>query len=176
MDAKRVILTRGLPKTGQYRGIYGYDDGNIQAGWWVGLGVATNRCRFIAQTISDDKIVRDRATGLMWAADGAEDGGNGGAVITPEYADLYAAGLTFAGFTDWRVPNILELMSIVNYGGTIPFTYGSYFKNIETAAYWSSTISPYNPAHMLKVTFEKATVAGALLTDTNYILLVRGGV
>lgn len=58
---------------------------------------------------SGDGTITDRATGLQWAqADSAQ-------VMDWESALAYAEGLELAGHDDWRLPNVKELQSIVDY-------------------------------------------------------------
>ena len=79
MKAYDKILTRGLPKTGQSVVYSAGDDGTYQSGWWRGKLNANNKVRYIAKTIGGDDVVIDRATSLMWAADGTAAGcGSGG--------------------------------------------------------------------------------------------------
>ncbi len=56
-----------------------------------------------------DGTVSDLATGLMWAK---ADNGKG---IEWVEALPYAEGATLAGHSDWRLPNVKELQSIVDY-------------------------------------------------------------
>jgi arylsulfatase A-like enzyme len=56
-----------------------------------------------------DGTITDNATGLMWMKD---DNGSG---ILWENALSYAENLTYAGFSDWRLPDIKELHSILDY-------------------------------------------------------------
>lgn len=56
-----------------------------------------------------DGTISDKATGLMWAKD---DNGKG---IEWTDALIYAEGATLAGYSDWRLPNVKELQSIVDY-------------------------------------------------------------
>ncbi len=56
-----------------------------------------------------DGTVSDLATGLMWS-----QGDNGKGVEWIE-ALPYAQGATLAGYNDWRLPNVKELQSIVDY-------------------------------------------------------------
>lgn len=53
--------------------------------------------------------VTDRATGLMWQQADSEVG------MDWPTALAYAEDLTLAGYTDWRLPNVKELQSIVDY-------------------------------------------------------------
>ena len=54
-------------------------------------------------------------------------------------ARVNAVGL--CGFTDWRVPDIEELRSIVDYSRTNPSIDINYFPNTRSSSYWSA--SPY---------------------------------
>lgn len=56
-----------------------------------------------------DETVSDLATGLMWMK---ADNGNG---LNWEEALAYAEGLELAGYSDWRLPDVKELQSIVDY-------------------------------------------------------------
>ena len=53
--------------------------------------------------------ITDNATGLMWMQN---DNGKG---VTWEKALGYAENLTYAGYSDWRLPDVKELQSIVDY-------------------------------------------------------------
>ena len=53
--------------------------------------------------------ITDRATGLMWQK---ADSGMG---MNWEQALAYAANFKLAGYSDWRLPNVKELQSIVDY-------------------------------------------------------------
>jgi len=57
-----------------------------------------------------DGTITDNSTGLMWTQD---DNGEG---IDWTVALTYAEGSEFAGYSDWRLPNVKELQSIVDYG------------------------------------------------------------
>ena len=58
---------------------------------------------------NEDETITDSATGLMWAQD---DSGEG--MIWSDALE-YAESSELAGYTDWRLPNIKELQSIVDY-------------------------------------------------------------
>ena len=63
-----------------------------------------------AKTIAGDKVVIDHATGLMWQQSGSSDG------LSIESAKAYAGELNregFAGYSDWRLPTIEELASLM---------------------------------------------------------------
>ncbi len=56
-----------------------------------------------------DGTIIDIATGLMWMQDDSEEAMNW------EEALDYAENLEFAGYSDWRLPDVKELQSIVDY-------------------------------------------------------------
>jgi uncharacterized protein DUF1566 len=59
--------------------------------------------------VMGDGTVSDLATGLMW---GEGDSGSG---LNWEEALTYAESSTLGGYSDWRLPNVKELQSIVDY-------------------------------------------------------------
>lgn len=60
-------------------------------------------------TDNGDGTISDRATGLMWMQD---DNGEG---LIWKDALSYAENSEFADYSDWRLPNVKELQSIVDY-------------------------------------------------------------
>lgn len=86
----------------------------------------------------------DNRTGLMWAQDGLSDGCNYGNSLSFNDALAYCENLTYAGYSDWRLPNIRELDSIVDAGRSSPSINPVYFPNTKfgyysNVYYWSST-------------------------------------
>ena len=60
-------------------------------------------------TDNGDGTVTDNATGLMWVQDDTGEG------MIWEDALSIAEGSEYAGYSDWRLPNVKELQSIVDY-------------------------------------------------------------
>ena len=56
-----------------------------------------------------DGTITDKATGLMWMQNDADQAMNW------EEALVYAEGMEFAGYSDWRLPDVKELQGIVDY-------------------------------------------------------------
>ena len=137
--AEQNIITRGLPKSGQIISYQDYDDGYYQRGWWKDRAYAVNKTRFVAQTIGGHDVVTDRATGLMWAADGNELGCNNGLQCNWVDAVNYARALTFAGFINWRLPNVNELASIIDHSQSSPAIDAVLFPNTSWDPYWTAT-------------------------------------
>jgi hypothetical protein len=81
-----------------------------------------------------DGTITDTTSGLMWMKN---DSGEG---LDWESALLYAESLEYAGYSDWKLPNVKELQSIVDYSGVYPAISKSYFNTTDSDAYfWSST-------------------------------------
>lgn len=139
MEEHKNILSRLLPKTGQTYAAAVGDDGDLEAGWWKGLKIANNRTRFVVKGSGINAVVVDRATGLMWAADGNGGGCDFGAPAMWSEALDIANGLVFGGHTDWRIPNIKELMSIVDFGEITPSIDEVIFPNTQISNYWTSS-------------------------------------
>ena len=81
-------------------------------------------------TSSDGKTVTDNRTGLMWQKEYATG-------KTWQQALKYCEDLSYAGYTDWRLPNKNELASLVNYEKSgYPY---SYFPDMPSSYFWSSS-------------------------------------
>ncbi|RJP27349.1 MAG: DUF1566 domain-containing protein [Candidatus Omnitrophota bacterium] len=123
----------GLPKTGQSMIYQPGDDGSYQMGYPLG-----GEARFIDNA---DGTVVDLATGLMWIKNPQEAG-----LGSPMYwydAINACENLDFAGHNDWRLPNINELMSIVDHSRYDPAFDPLFFTPFSDTwtPCWSSTSS-----------------------------------
>ena len=102
------------------------------------------------------------ALGSDWDAD--NDGG--------------AVGLSYAGFTNWRLPNMDELFSLVDHCRAAPFI-DPLFTNVPTASngyYWSST-TPSATANACATSFRTFGISqNAAKGGTYYARPVRGGI
>lgn len=108
------------------------DDGYYQA------GVAPASPRF---TDNGNGTVFDNQTGLMWALDANMAGTNN----TWDAAIDYCNDLVHGDHDDWRLPNVNELLSLIDHNPEEGWRYpqlpiGHPFLNVQTMpAYWSST-------------------------------------
>lgn len=177
MDAKQTILTCQLPKTGMLPltpPVKG-DDASHHAGWWKGRDYDTNKTRFIIKGEGLNRITIDRATGLMWAADGNGEGCNLGNTIEWVWAVSHCRTLNLAGFDDWRLPNINELFSIVNFARISPAIYTAFFPNTVSGHYWSSTTYMNVTINAWHTNFNTGELSLSLKTESKYLRCVRGG-
>jgi hypothetical protein len=169
--------TTGLPKTGQTTS---YDTGNLDDG-------ALQRGIARSYTDNGDGTITDNTTGLMWVKSGYADTDTTPATTYTAdtswrkytWADAlsYCDRLDYAGYTDWRLPNIYELYSICLLEPThgAPFIDTTVFTNTNSSYYWSGTTYPSLTTLALGVFFNAGPVNGNNKTNSYYVRPVRGG-
>ena len=93
---------------------------------------------YSVRTIDDDTVVEDPLTGLMWTASYAS-------CSAETWSDAISSCelLSFGGYSDWRLPAIDELSSIVDYGRFDPALDPSIFESYSRLV-WSSTPVAFN--------------------------------
>jgi len=161
----------------------------------VAAAVATQTCvgTITASTPTADFVdhgngtVTHTKTGLMWkqCSEGLSGAGCAtgtaikytwqGALLAAQ--TLNAAG-GFAGFTDWRVPNIKELASIVETQCLTPSVNTTIFPNTISAMYWSASPVSYSPIEAWLLDFfdgQNTRINKNGNAGTYYVRLVRGG-
>jgi len=89
---------------------------------------------FSVLTQEGDEIVKDSATNLVWQKGYAAE-------LDWKAALAYCANLNYAGYTDWRLPNKNELLSLVDYEKTTKPI--SMFPGDEGDYFFSSTFGYY---------------------------------
>lgn len=160
-------LSRGLPKTGQETCYMSGDDGNYEAGWWLGLFNANNRTRFVVKEYKvGEPVVVDLATKLIWPKSFTSVICMGGGTCWWFIAVDWPLGKEYGGFSDWRIPNFIELMSLINYETNNPAVWdifdnvnhdnnyawsGTTRKAITTQA-WAISLAEGRPVYSDKVT------------------------
>jgi hypothetical protein len=82
---------------------------------------------------NSDGTVTDNISGLIWQKLQSSN------LLTWEEALTYASGLSLAGKTDWRLPNIKELQSLNDETKSKPSFNKEYFPNVLSGNFWSST-------------------------------------
>lgn len=105
-----LVMAYQLPDTGQHTC---YDDQGNEI-----------TCPEPAYQDNGDGTVTDLNTGLIWMQNTADTDGDGdidsGDELDWQPACDYCADLSYAGHSDWRLPNRRELISIVDYGRSDP--------------------------------------------------------
>lgn len=171
-------LTR-FPATGQTTSYATGDDGDLEMGATKRYGDYIHGDEMPDGTAIPDGVTYDYNTGLMWARDGNGAGCFSGGAKTWSAAVTWANDLDFAGYTDWRLPNVYELYSICKLESTIvaPFIDTTYFPNTQSFYYWSSTTYPAlgGTDYALNVDFSVGSAYGGGKGGVYFVRAVRGG-
>lgn len=139
-----------------------------------------------------DGTVTDNVTGLMWeklSDDGSIHDWDSfysfSGAITVKIAALNSA--SFAGHSDWRLPNIRELQTLVHYehfspsthfdfdSGCLPGCAATSCSCTQSAHYWSSSTMAYDPTSAWALLFDNGSTVVRGKTTFNYVRAVRGG-
>jgi len=137
-------------------------------------------------TDNGDDTVTDNVTGLTWQRCGI--GHNNDPTCTAigpgvfQYENFWdtginlCEGLSLGGQTDWRMPNVKELLSLVDYSKYNPSIDTAYFPGSMSKEYWSSTTHEYNSNYAWEVNFQSGDVTLLHEKATKYpsVRCVRG--
>ncbi len=153
-----IRINRILPSTGQtlcyndegkeipcWRKEFPGQDGFYQSGYPI-------KERFID---NGDGTVTDKFTNLMWQQE-VEDLNPPKNITSKDCMNWkealqYCENLNLAGYNDWKLPNVSELFTLVNYGLSTPaidpvFESGNWH-------YWSSTTPPWKSKYCVTINF-----------------------
>ena len=122
-------------------------------------------------TDNGNGTVTDNRTGLLW-----QQGEPG--IMTWFDAMTYCDNLALGGYTDWLLPNITELESIIDNSKYNPAIDTTYFPNAYANYYWSSTTAYfYNTFNAGSVYFLDGYVYYLSLSRPYkyYVRCTRGG-
>ena len=121
-----------------------------------------------ADFVKNGNIVRDTDTSLEWQDDKVSDR------MYQDDAIRECENLVLEGYDDWRLPNINELKTIVNYSVVNP-AIASIFVNTTSEYYWSSTTKSSYKAYAWSVDFYDGTVLTRAKSFLYNVRCVRGG-
>ena len=165
-------VTAAVPQTGQTNSYQAGDDGSYRR------GVAWPNPRFTVQ--ADSNCVLDNMTGLTWAR-------NANLGITSwSNAVVFCTTLTnYGGYSDWRLPNLRELQSLVvyrwntpalcNVAGTGHWAEGDPFVNVQNGTYWTGTSCASNFYNAWYVHMNFGIADCLYKTNGGCVWPVRGG-
>jgi len=140
--------------------------------------------------------VKDNLTGLIWLKNAnCANATRNWATAKTDVTSLNTAGTmnsnncgdtSNAGShqTDWRLPTLRELQSLIHYGYVNPAlsdtvgtanwtTNGDPFDNVQAGYYWSATTYAVNPSFAWRVILAGGGVSGDDKTNPYYVLPVR---
>lgn len=118
---------------------------------------------------SATQIVTDNRTGLMWQDDTVSS------MMDWFEALIYCYDKRQGGYTDWRLPNIRELLSI-NDRSRYNTAINPAFVNTNSEFYWSSTTYSHDTYKSFVVSFLRGSLnVGNKVMNIYYARCVRGG-
>ena len=144
-----------------------YLTGSSEATWGSPMNAhAGDWDAFVAKLLCG--MVTDNNTGLMCQQDEA-------GFMNWEGAISYCEGLSQAGYTDWRLPNIKELESISDDTFYNPAIDTNFFPGAFALGYWSSTTDAGSSSYAWRVFFNDGRVDSVDKSEDHYVRCVRGG-
>lgn len=167
-NSNRTHFAAPVPRTGQAIVFRPGDDGDLK------VGVEWPDPRFTVQ--SNTNVVLDNLTGLMWTRNTNLIGSK----TNWDTAIDFCNALDHGGYTDWRLPNKGELMSLIDYSGQTnsPLVPGHPFGDIRWDNYWTSTTSCTNEAAYAWLVWMGSDPAGTVSrggkVNSCYVWPVRG--
>jgi hypothetical protein len=140
-----------------------------------------------AFTDNGDGTVTDTVTGLIWDkcswGQSNTTDCSGGSASTHAWSAALGVAVTantasHRGHTDWRLPNRIELESLVKIDASSPAIDTTAFPNTPSSAIfhsWSSTTDASTPTRAWYVKFSVGNSGTLDKTESGYVRLVRGG-
>ena len=170
-----------IPDTGQstsYTDTFGEDaDYRINPPSFTKLDAQSNPLPEDSPTWS---MIQDNVTGLIWEAKSNDYTIHDKSM---KYNWLEAQNTFIAelnanaefGFSDWRLPTLKELASIIDLDQSWPAINKTYFDNALSGFYWSSTSVSYNTDNAWGIIFSGGSDGYYNKTYRSYVRAVRGG-
>jgi hypothetical protein len=138
---------------------------------WTGVagdsGVAWPDPRFVD---NGDNTITDMLTGLMWLKNSNP---NGNATWANQIT--YCADLTTGGHTDWRMPNIKEFVTLLDYSPvSTKLPAGHPFTNASTQVFHLDAEMPHSTTNSMTATLQYGSLSGEAKTQSRAVWPVRG--
>ena len=119
----------------------------------------------VTSTVDGDDIITDTTSGLIWQKTYLSN-------KTWKEALDYCENLTYANYSDWRLPNLNELFSLIN---DDKFSPASDLTNVAKQPYWTSTSSMTSINEALYINFYGGSIGASAKTTSGsrYVRCVR---
>ncbi len=146
--------------------------------------VGTDATRFLRyEPVFGYPVVTDNATGLMWQGclagmTGADcDQGGGYLRRAPTAAVAHCESSTYAGYRDWRLADVYELVSVADYDTRAPAFDHEIFPNLDRLAVnlWTSTLHFESGDFWWALTTHEGSVGSVSSSYSYAFLCVRSG-
>jgi len=154
---------------GSYSSYWAVNFHNGDVGWSNGnLGTICVRGNIINEndyeelTVENDTTIKYSKNNLLWTQNSSEK-------LNWKDALKYCESLDYAGFSDWRLPNFIELKSLIDWERNYP---ASNFPEIKSEPYWTSTSAFYDN-YAIFVNFERGQMVGIDKNDLLNLICVR---
>ena len=118
-------------------------------------------------TDNGNGTVTDNVTRLMWQQAAPPAAHAWAAALS------YCADLSLAGHSDWRLPSLVELISIADLGQSNPAIDVTYFPATASADFWSSSVWGASPTTASGVNFATGGTRQPPLTAAHNVRSVR---
>ena len=125
-----------------------------------------------------EPVVTDDESRLLWQGCAAGYTGEdcaGGSANTMEWAQAlqYCESLIWGGYSDWRLPDIIELQSIVDNFRMEPAVDETFFPTLRNSVHWASSTNAYYEDYAFCVTFNLGNVAYEHKINVHEVRCVR---
>lgn len=127
------------------------------------------------ELVLNDEAVLDKETGLVWARNANILNGT----KSWEEAVVICRSMGIGKRMGWRLPTVEELASLADYSQSdppLPPGYSSFFDNVQSGGYWTSTTYESGTLFAWYVRMEASIyISGFTKASGHYVWPVRGG-